>query len=124
MASFASKAVNSDTQLLSERYMKPFLPPALFGALLFAASPSFADDSAQPVSMTPQQHQVMKDCMARQKANDSTVSKADMKSACMAEMKPKMKSGPMDSGQMSGEHGNTANEDQPAGTPSSTPPPK
>jgi hypothetical protein len=105
-------------------FMKPFLPPLLFGALVLVATQSFADDSMHSGAMTTQQHQMMKDCMAQQKAKDSSMSKADMKSACMAQMKSKMDSGQMNSGQMSGDHGDPAKDDQPAGSPTATPSPK
>lgn len=104
--------------------MKSFLPPLLFSALLLAATQAFADDAMQPGAMTTEQHQMMKDCMAQQRAKDSGMSKADMKSVCMNQMRSKMSSGHKDTGQMSGEQGNAASDDQPAGSPAATPPPK
>jgi pentapeptide MXKDX repeat protein len=98
--------------------MKSFLPPLFFGALLLATTQAFADDSMQPGAMTTEQHQMMKDCMAEQKAKNSSMSKTDMKSVCLAQMKSKM-----NSGQMSGDSRNAA-DDQPTGSPTSTPPPK
>jgi hypothetical protein len=74
--------------------------------------------------MTTQQHQMMKGCIAQQKAKDSSMSKADMKSACMAQMKSKMNSGQMNSGEMSSDHGNPAKDDQPNGSPTATGSPK
>lgn len=100
--------------------MKPFLASLFSGALLLAGAQSFADDSMQSGAMTTQQHQMMKDCMAQQKAKDSSMSRADMKSACMTQMKSKRSSGQINSG----DRGNAANDDQPVGSPTATPPPK
>lgn len=41
----------------------------------------------KPDTMTSHQKHMMKECMAKQKAKDSSMSKEDMKSACMSEMK-------------------------------------
>jgi pentapeptide MXKDX repeat protein len=67
----------------------------LFAALIVSGSQAFADDAKKSDSMTSEQKQMMKDCMAKQKAKDSSMSKDDMKKACMSNMK--MQSGHMDS---------------------------
>jgi hypothetical protein len=57
--------------------MSLFLAAALAG---FASSAAHADDAAPPPAMT--KHQMMKDCMAKQRASDGGVPKEDMKKAC------------------------------------------
>lgn len=104
--------------------MERFLPSLFLGALTVATTQSFADDSMQSGAMTSQQRQMMKDCMAQQKAKDSTVSKADMKSVCTAQIKSKMTSGQMNSGQVSSDPHTTSDGDQPTGSPMGTSPPK
>jgi hypothetical protein len=105
-----------------ERSINPFLPSLFFGALLLAATQSFADDTVQSGAMTTQQHQMLKDCMARQKAKDAGMSTADTKSVCIAQMKSKMNTDQTNSSQMSGDQGNS--DDQPTGGPPATSPPK
>jgi len=55
------------------------------------AAQAFADDMPMSSSqMTPQHKQMMKDCMAQEKAKDSSMSKGDMKKACHDQMKMQM----------------------------------
>jgi hypothetical protein len=79
--------------------MKYALTPMILTALIFTGTPAFADDMKSD-SMASQHKQMMKDCMARQKAQDSSMSEHAMKSACKAEMKAKMDSDKMDSSHM------------------------
>jgi hypothetical protein len=81
--------------------MKRTVASILFVGLMFSGAQAFAQEqhsmstdppSNQPSSQTNSpstsaKHQAMKDCMARQKANNSGMSKADMKKACKDEMK-------------------------------------
>ncbi len=55
----------------------------LFGFLLGTAA--FADDSMSRA--TPSDHQMMKECIERQKTKDVTMSKSDMKRYCKDELK-------------------------------------
>jgi hypothetical protein len=50
----------------------------LLGAALACASNAHADDA----SGVPSTHQLMKDCMAKQKASESGKTRADMRKAC------------------------------------------
>ena len=76
--------------------MKYALTPMILTALMFTGTAAFADDAVKPDSMASQHKQMMKDCMARQKAQDTSMSTHAMKSACKAEMKAKMDSDKMD----------------------------
>jgi pentapeptide MXKDX repeat protein len=72
--------------------MKLAITPILFAALILTSSQTFAadpmpSDSMSSSSMTAAQQSMMKDCMAKQKAKDSSRSKDDMKKACMDKMK-------------------------------------
>lgn len=58
----------------------------VFAGLVALSAQVLADDSTPTMT---QKHQMMKECMARQKAKDSSVSKADMKAACKNEMSMK-----------------------------------
>ena len=49
------------------------------GTQVFAADPMSSDSTSHS--------KMMKDCMAKQKASDSSMSKDDRKKACMAQMK-------------------------------------
>ena len=59
--------------------------PFVVGAYLALGAVAFADDapSAQPVK-TPKQK--MHECMAQERENNSTMSKEDMKKACVAKL--------------------------------------
>jgi len=59
--------------------------PLVVGAYLSLGAVAFADDapSAQPVK-TPKQK--MHECMAQERASNSTMSKEDMKKACVAKL--------------------------------------
>jgi hypothetical protein len=55
----------------------------LLGAALACASTAHADDaSGVDTSGVPSTHQLMKDCMAKQKASESGKTRADMRKAC------------------------------------------
>ena len=60
-------------------------------ALCVSGARAFADDSMAHV--TPTTHQLMKDCMERQKATDVTQSKAQMKRICKDQLKQQKQSG-------------------------------
>jgi len=60
--------------------MKWFLASMAVAGLLSSGAASFADDAAAPASAT--KHQMMKDCMAKQKASESGLPKEQMKKAC------------------------------------------
>lgn len=69
--------------------MKYALTPMIVAAaLILTGTQALADDATN----AGQHKQWMKDCMARQKAQDSTMSRPAMKSACKAELKAKMDS--------------------------------
>ena len=55
-----------------------FIPALLLGAALVIAGNARADDAPS----APSSHQLMKDCMAKQKAADSGHTRADMRKAC------------------------------------------
>jgi hypothetical protein len=55
----------------------PMLALVLGVTLFTAALPAHADDKA-----TPSKHQLMKECMAKQKASDGGMPKEDMKRNC------------------------------------------
>lgn len=57
---------------------------------MIAGTESFADDAMGHGTMT-EKHQMMKDCMAKQKAANSGMSKSDMRKACKDQMKDQMK---------------------------------
>jgi hypothetical protein len=69
--------------------MKHIYTPIVLAAFLGIASQAFAGDQVGTNS-----HQQMKDCMARQKAENSSMSQADMKKACKAQMKTQASSTP------------------------------
>jgi hypothetical protein len=63
----------------------------LLAGMMGCAVQAFADDTTMNSSQkTPQQKQMMKDCMAQQKAKDSSMSMADMKKTCHNQMKMQM----------------------------------
>ncbi len=63
-------------------------------ATTLLSSPVWAGD-ANPADASGATHeQMLKDCMARQKAKDSTLSTDELKQACQDEMKMKMKADP------------------------------
>jgi hypothetical protein len=66
--------------------MKPAIRPILIGALLSLAGMTWADDtpSAPPVK-TPKQK--MHECMVQERANNSGMSKEDIKKACAAKLR-------------------------------------
>lgn len=65
--------------------MKPIIYPILLATSLSLAGVALADDapSAQPVKSPKQK---MHECMAQQRANNSGLSKEDMKKACAAKL--------------------------------------
>ena len=62
----------------------------LIGLSLCAAQ-AFADDSATPG--TPTSHQLLKDCIEKQKASDVSMSKAEMTRLCKEQLKQQKKAG-------------------------------
>ena len=60
--------------------MKWLLASMAVAGLLGAGAAAFADDAAAPAPAT--KHQMMKDCMAKQKASESGLPKEQMKKAC------------------------------------------
>jgi hypothetical protein len=60
-------------------------PLATVAAILGFISPGVADDATPP---TQSRHQMMKDCMAKQKASDGGMPKEQMKENCKAVTKP------------------------------------
>jgi pentapeptide MXKDX repeat protein len=61
--------------------MKRFLYPIFVAAGFFcAAQQVHADDAASPPKLT--KHQMMKDCMAKQKASDGGIPKEQMRKSC------------------------------------------
>jgi hypothetical protein len=65
-----------------------WLSCALVAATLLS-SPAWAGDANSPDASGSGHQQMMKDCMARQKAKDSTLSTDELKKACKDEMKMK-----------------------------------
>lgn len=65
----------------------------LLGAMTYGAQ-AFADDTAMNSStMTAEQKQMVKDCMAKMKANDNSMSKDERKKTCMAQVNPQPQTG-------------------------------
>jgi hypothetical protein len=64
--------------------MKHTIKGACCVAMILMGGQAFAADAQSSDSMSPAQ--MMKDCMAKQKAKDSTKSRDEMKKACKAEM--------------------------------------
>jgi hypothetical protein len=66
--------------------MKWFLASMAVAGLLGGGTASFADDAAAaapaPAAASVTKHQMMKDCMAKQKASESGMPKEQMKKAC------------------------------------------
>jgi hypothetical protein len=64
--------------------MNCMIKSALCAALVLGGGQAIAAD---PMSAdSPSHSQMMKDCMAKQKAKDSSMSKIDMRKACKAEL--------------------------------------
>ena len=63
------------------RDMKRTFAPIVFAAFVWAGTQAFADEPT-PTSATMSPHQMMKDCMARQRAKDRSMSKEGAKKAC------------------------------------------
>ena len=68
--------------------MKNAIAMALCTGLMLVGFQAIADD-AMSSSGSMSHKQMMKDCMARQKAKDSTLSTDELKRACQDEMKMK-----------------------------------
>ena len=58
--------------------IQPLYCVVLLGAALSFGGGAFADDAPA----APSSHQLMKDCMAKQKASESGKTRADMRKAC------------------------------------------
>jgi hypothetical protein len=63
-------------------------------ATTLLSSPLWAGDANPAAAPGATHEQMLKDCMARQKAKDSTLSTDELKKACQDEMKMKMKADP------------------------------
>jgi hypothetical protein len=63
-------------------------------ATTLLSSPLWAGDANPPAASGATHEQMLKDCMARQKVKDSTLSTDELKTACQDEMKTKMKADP------------------------------
>jgi hypothetical protein len=67
-------------------------------------TPVLADNSTPPAQPTPmtaaQKHQMMKDCMERLKADDSSMTKDDRQTQCKKEMTMKKNGNNLDTGAM------------------------
>jgi hypothetical protein len=75
------------TEIIVNRKLMSLLLAGMMGCAVQA----FADDtSMSPSQMTPQHKQMMKDCMAQQKAKDSSMSVAEMKKTCHNQMMMQM----------------------------------
>ena len=61
--------------------MKRTFAPIVFAAFVWAGTQAFADEPT-PTSATMSPHQMMKDCMARQRAKDRSMSREGAKKAC------------------------------------------
>ncbi len=66
----------------------------LVGASLLVSAPLFADEAMS--AQTPQQKQMMKDCMTMEKSKNSSMSTDDMKKTCMEKMQSDMQKKPAD----------------------------
>jgi hypothetical protein len=64
--------------------MKSIIKGALCAAIILAGGQAFAADPMSSDSAS--HHKMMQDCMAKQKAKDSTIPKDDVKKACKAEL--------------------------------------
>ena len=71
--------------------MKRAVFPALIIGLACCSAQALADDSMSRV--TPTSHQMMKDCIQKQKASDMTMSKAQMKQICKDQLKAQKQTG-------------------------------
>ena len=60
--------------------MKYQIVTAVAVGLLACGGAAYADDSATP--SVPSEHQLMKECMAKEKASDGGMPKEDMKKSC------------------------------------------
>jgi pentapeptide MXKDX repeat protein len=71
--------------------MKYAIRIVLMVSALSCATQAFAQDTSSKDSSTKpsmsEKHQMMKDCMDRQKASNPSMSKSDMRKACKDEMK-------------------------------------
>ena len=68
--------------------MKLLIKTAILSTLLVAGAQAIADDSLSATAMTQaQKKQMWNDCMAKQKADNSTLTQAAMETACKNEMK-------------------------------------
>jgi hypothetical protein len=66
-----------------EALMKGIIKGAVCAAIILAGGQAFADPMS---SDSTSHHKMMQDCMARQKAKDSSIPKDDMKKTCKAEL--------------------------------------
>jgi hypothetical protein len=67
--------------------MKNSLMPIALAALVLTGVQALADDSGAAAKTSANKAQMMKDCMARQKATNSSMTPAAMKTVCKNEVK-------------------------------------
>jgi hypothetical protein len=67
---------------MNERNSRPHAVFTFAAALALSAGLSFGQARADETSAPPSKHQLMKDCMAKQKASEAGRSKEDMKKSC------------------------------------------
>lgn len=72
--------------------MKNAIRLAMFTGIVFMSAQAIADDSTSG-TMTAQQTKAMKDCMAKQKAANSTMTQAAMETVCKNQLKQNDKNG-------------------------------
>ena len=74
--------------------MNRSIPALACFALLLGAAAASADDTTMSHA-TPSDHQMMKECIERQKTKDVTMSKSEMKRYCKDELKRQKTTGSM-----------------------------
>jgi hypothetical protein len=67
---------------MNERNSRPHAAFTCAAALALSAGLSFGQARADETAAPPSKHQLMKDCMAKQKASEAGRSKEDMKKSC------------------------------------------
>jgi hypothetical protein len=67
---------------MNERYSRPYDIFTFAAAVTLSAGLLFGQARADETPAPPSKHQLMKDCMAKQKASEAGRSKEDMKKSC------------------------------------------
>ena len=70
--------------------MKSMINTLILAGLVIFGTQAIADDSASP---TPSKDQMMKDCMAKQKATNSSMSQSAMETVCKNQIEKQQKEG-------------------------------